>query len=127
MESIKSELQEATNKEQLAFKNGDCQEVVDSMESDITFIANGNKVPSKAVIQKFCNSIPRPFKKATIDNLDIYPLTNETGYTIRTLEYQKDSQIKILEYVTKIWRKSDGKWKITHFQSTLKEISISDK
>ena len=121
---VKLEIQEAALSEQNAFKNGDCEIVLNHMAEDITFLANGKKVPSKKVVGKFCNSIPRPFKTALIDKLDIYPLTETTAYVIRTLEYLKDEKTKMSEYVTKIWKKTDGEWKITHLHSTVKEVPI---
>ena len=123
---IKSEIQEASLKEQKAFKEGNCDQVLQLMANEITYLANGRKVPSKEIIAKFCNSIPRPFKKADIDTLEIYPISNESGYTIRTLEYPNDEKTKMQEYVTKIWKKSDGEWKIIHLHSTVKEVPISE-
>lgn len=123
--SVESEIREAALKEQNAFKKGNCNKVLNLMDQNITFLANGKKVPSKEIIRKFCNSIPRPFKTAAIDKLDIYPLTNDTGYVIRTLEYPNDEKTKKQEYVTKIWKKTNGKWKITHLHSTVKKVPVS--
>ncbi len=127
LESVKSEIKVAALKEQNAFKNGDCEEVFALMEPNITFLANGNKIPSKKVVEKFCNSLPRPFKEPILDTLEIYPLTAESGYTIRILEYENEDQTKMQEFVTKIWRKTDGKWLITHLHSTVKKVSVSEK
>lgn len=124
--TVKSEIEEAAMKEQNAFKNANCTEVLNFMEPEITFLANGRKAPSKEMIGKFCNAIPRPFKTATVDRLDVYPLSNDVGYVIRTLEYPNDEKTKMQEFVTKVWRKTDGKWKITHFHSTVKEVQIAD-
>ena len=107
-------------KEQQAFKNGDCDTVLSLMEEEITFLANGRRVPSKQVVGKFCNSLKRPFKPAEVDELVIYPLTDHSGYTIRTLEYTVNEK-KTKEFVTKIWRKKEGAWKITHLHSTAKQ------
>jgi len=126
LESVKSEITEAALKEQDAFKNGDCAQVMDMMEPNVTFLANGNSVLSKKIIEKFCNSLPRPFKKAIVDTLEVYPLTMESGYTIRRLEYENDAETKMQEFVTKIWRKTNGHWKIRHLHSTVKKVSISD-
>ncbi|MCK7591243.1 nuclear transport factor 2 family protein [Subsaxibacter sp. CAU 1640] len=125
IENIKSEIKVAALMEQEAFKKGDCEQVLSLMAADITFLANGNKVPSKEVVMKFCNAIPRPFKTPTSDTLEIYPLTETSGYTIRKLEYPKDDATNIREFVTKIWVKTDGEWKITHLHSTLKETPSS--
>ncbi|WP_299278192.1 amidohydrolase family protein [uncultured Psychroserpens sp.] len=121
---IKTEIELSEFKEQEAFKKGQCDRVLEAMEDDISFLANGKKIPSKTIIEKFCKSIPRPFKTPTVSTLDIYPLTNESGYTIKTLEYPLDEGTKIQEYVTKIWRKTKGKWKISHLHSTVKEVPI---
>lgn len=120
-ETVKAEIQKAALTEQAAFKKGDCDQVLAMMSDDITFLANGRRVPSKQVVGKFCNSLPRPFKKATTNTLDIHPLSATTGYVVRTLEYPKDENTMMLEYVTKIWKKTDGNWKITHLHSTVKE------
>lgn len=126
MATIKSEIKAAALKEQNAFKKGECDKVLGLMEDSITFLANGNRVPSKQIVGKFCNSIPRPFKEAFVDKLDVYPLTNKSGYVIRTLEFPNDEKTKMQEYVTKIWRKTDGEWKISHLHSTVKKVHIKD-
>lgn len=126
LQTVKFDLQSAALKEQSAFKEGNCNEVLNMMEDDITFLANGRKIPSKSIVEKFCNSVTRPFKKPIIDKLDVFPLTTDSGYTVRTLEYHKDEKTKILEYVTKIWKKTDGEWKISHLHSTVKEIDTSE-
>jgi ketosteroid isomerase-like protein len=120
--SIRSEIEAATLQEQKAFKNGKCTEVLESMDDDISFLANGKKIPSKTVIEKFCNSIKRPFKTPTVEKLDIYPLSDTSGYTVKTLEYTNNDNTKTQEFVTKIWQKTDGKWKITHLHSTVKKV-----
>lgn len=122
IQNVKSEIQSAALKEQLAFKEGNCAEV---MEENITFLANGKTIPSKSVVAKFCNSLKRPFAEPTVDKLEVFPITPESGYTIRTLEYPKDEKTKMVEYVTKIWRKTEGTWKICHLHSTVNEIGLS--
>lgn len=123
--SIRTEIKTAAFMEQNAFKNGKCSEVIEYMDDNISFLANGKRVASKTIIEKFCNSIPRPFKTPILDKLDIYPLTNDTGYTIRTLEYPYDENTKKQEFVTKIWRKTNGKWKISHLHSTVKKVPLN--
>ncbi|WP_204345619.1 amidohydrolase family protein [Psychroserpens algicola] len=125
MKAIKSEIKSAALIEQEAFKNGKCSKVMSMMHDSITFLANGRKVPSKSVIEKFCNTIPRPFKTPTIDKLDIYPLTHETGYSIKTLEYPFDEDSKMQEFVTKVWKKTEDKWNIIHLHSTVKKVPIT--
>jgi ketosteroid isomerase-like protein len=125
LDDVKSAIEKASMQEQNAFKKGECAKVLNLMASDITFLANGRKVPSKVVIGKFCNSLPRPFKAALFDTLVIYPLRVDSGYTIRTLEYPKDETAKMQEFVTKIWRKTHTGWQISHLHSTVKEVPIS--
>lgn len=121
--SIKTEIELAVAKEQKAFKNGDCDTVLSMMDDNITFLANGNKVPSKQVIGKFCNSMSRPFKTPLADTIEVFPLNSTSAYTIRTLEFSKDENTNMHELVTKIWKKTDGIWKIMHLHSTVKEVN----
>lgn len=123
---IKTEIKKAVMQEQNAFRNGDCETVLARMDNDITFLANGRRAPSKEMIGNFCNSVKRPFKTPLLDTLDIYPLSNDTAYTIRTVEFLKDETTKIEEFVTKIWKKNQGEWKITHLHSTVKEVAVSN-
>jgi hypothetical protein len=58
----------------------------------------------------------------TVDTMEIYPLSDDSGYTVRTWEYPKDEKTKTFEYVSKIWSKTEGKWKISLLHSTAKEI-----
>ncbi|MDX1365469.1 MAG: nuclear transport factor 2 family protein [Arenibacter latericius] len=124
VDNVSLEIQEAVMAEKNAFRTGDCDTVLDFMEENITFLANGRRLPSKEMIGKFCTTIPRPFKKATTNEVTIYPLTVNSGYEIRTLEYPKDEHTKIFEYVTRIWKKSAGKWRITHLHSTVRQVPI---
>ncbi len=126
LEIIRAEIKEIALTEQEAFKNGDCNTVVSLMADDISFFANGRAVPSKAIVEKFCNSIPRPFQELTYENLDIVALNPNTGYVVRILEFDKDEQTKIKEIVTKIWNKTESGWKMVHLHSTVKEIPISE-
>ena len=120
LSQVKTAITTAALKEQQAFKIGDCDTVLSFMEEEITFLANGRRVPSKEVVGKFCNALKRPFKPAEVDELVIYPLTENSGYTIRSFEYTVDEK-KTIEFVTKIWRKTKGAWKITHLHSTVKQ------
>ncbi len=72
------------------------------------------------MIAQFCKNISRPFKnKSNNIELEINPLSENSGYTVRTFRSQEETS-KIIEVVTKIWKKVDGSWKIVHFQSTVK-------
>ena len=122
LEAVKKEVKEMTLIEQEAFKNGDCDTVMSLMADNITFHANGRPSPPKSVIERFCHNIPRPFEKASKQNLSVYPLNKDAAYVIRTMEYDKNEEVKISETVTKIWNRIDGKWRMVHLQSTIKEI-----
>ncbi|WP_460218457.1 amidohydrolase family protein [Psychroserpens sp. MEBiC05023] len=125
LDATKTEIKAAEEKEQNAFKNGDCSEVMKSMEDNVTFLANGRRATSKSIIEKFCKSIPRPFKTPTKSQLDVYVLTPKSGYTIKTLEFPLDETTKVKEFVTKIWKKTEGQWKISHLHSTVKKTAIN--
>lgn len=120
---VKYEVNQAVTKEQNAFKKGDCDTVLSLMDDNITFLANGRRAPSKEMIGRFCNAANRPFKTPLFDTIDIYPLRNDTAYTIRKLEFLKDETTKVEEFVTKIWKKTDGNWKIVHLHATVKELN----
>jgi ketosteroid isomerase-like protein len=122
LEQVKLEVEEVTLKEQGAFKDGDCETVLNLMHDDITFYANGRSAPSKNVIKKFCEDIPRPFKGLSTGNLTVYPLTSNSAYVVRTLEFEKNEKILVREIVTKIWNRFNGEWKMVHLHSTVKEI-----
>lgn len=121
-ESVKKAIQAHTDKEQKAFIEGDCETVLDLMTDDIGFYANGRKAPSKKMIGMFCEKIPRPFGTLNNDHMEIIPLTNESGYTLRTMDYYKNDRTKVEETVTKVWIKTTDGWKIKHLHSTVKEI-----
>ncbi|WP_410484688.1 nuclear transport factor 2 family protein [Spongiivirga sp. MCCC 1A20706] len=120
--SIKKEVQKASELESKFFVNGDCEKVVDLMADDITFHANGKKVPSKEMILTFCKKVRRPFKKPISINIDYHVLSENTAYTIRTMDLGKNQIISQKETVTKIWKKYDDGWKITHLHSTVKKV-----
>ncbi len=122
LEMVKQEVKEVTLKEQEAFKNGDCDTVMSLMADNITFHANGRPAVPKSVVERFCYNIPRPFQKASKQNLSVYPLNKDVAYVVRTLEYDKNEEVKISETVTKIWNRIDGKWMMVHLQSTIIEV-----
>ncbi len=118
--SVKVEIEQAAAMEQAAFETGDCETLISFFDDSVSFYANGNKAPSKEMIASFCKNIPRPFKnKSDKILLEVFPLSENTGYTVRTF-WGKEEPSKIVEVVTKIWKKTDSKWKIIHFQSTVK-------
>lgn len=122
LEWVKKEVKEITIKEQDAFKNGDCDIVMSLMDENITFHANGRSSPPKSVIERFCQNIPRPFGELNKESLTVHPLNKDAAYVIRTLEYDKNEEVKVMETVTKIWNRIDGKWKMVHLHSTVKEV-----
>ncbi|OMP32292.1 nuclear transport factor 2 family protein [Mangrovimonas sp. DI 80] len=125
LDVVKREIESLSLIEQQAFKEGDCETVMSLMDADITFYANGNPSPPKSMIATFCEKIPRPFPEPSSESLTVYPLTTDSAYVVRILAYDKNEQVKIKEVVTKIWKKLNGKWKIVHLQSTVKEFPKS--
>lgn len=105
-------------KEQAAFKTGDCEELLSLMDDAITFFLNGRKVPSKDIFLNFCQKIPRPFAEPTTSDTKIHPLTENSGYVVKTMEFQVEGKVDKKEVVTKIWKKDEGGWKMVHLHST---------
>ncbi len=115
------ELRTVVQGEQKAFEEGDCDKVISLMSEDITFYANSRKM-SRAQVDKFCRSIPRPFgagKAPISDTLTPYRVGENLGYTVRDFRWEDKNNRVIHEIVTKIWRKSDTGWSMVHFQSTV--------
>lgn len=122
LDKVKLQIEALTLKEQNAFKAGDCETVMSLMADNIVFYANGRNVPSKDMINAFCQRIPRPFKETAVSNLEIHVLNENAGFVVRTLEFDKDDHIKVKEVVTKIWSNTIDGWKMVHLQSTVKEV-----
>ena len=115
------ELLAIVQEEQKAFEEGDCQKVESMMVEEITFYANGRKM-SREQIGRFCRSIKRPFGagRAPIeDTITPYLVNENLGFTVRDFRWHDESELVVHEVVTKIWKKSEGRWKMIHFQSTV--------
>ena len=123
LESVRAEIQQMNDKEQDAFINGNCEELMTLMDENITFIINGRKAPSKGFILNMCQKMPRPFGKPALSNTKIYVLTKDSGYVVRMMELAKDDgTIYKKEVITKIWKKTKDGWKMTHLHSTVKDV-----
>ena len=119
---VKSQIIELSEIEINAFKNGDCETVINLFADDLTFFANGRKAPSKEMILNFCKRVPRPFEKPTLIETEYIPISVNSAYVIRIMEFSKETKVYKKEIVTKIWVKGINGWKITHLHSTIKEI-----
>ena len=121
LEQVKAEIQAVTEKEEQAFKVGDCETLMSLMADNITFYANGRPSPPRNRIRDFCENIPRPFADLASANLTVNPLSAHAGYVVRTRAFDKNEQIRVHEIVTKIWNRIDGEWKMVHLHSTVQE------
>ncbi|MGY8916220.1 MAG: nuclear transport factor 2 family protein [Flavobacteriales bacterium] len=119
---VKSEIIKLSEIEINAFRNGDCETMIDLLADDITFFANGRKAPSKEMILGFCKRVPRPFEKPSLLEIEYIPISKNTAYVIRIMEFSKNEKVYKKEIVTKIWIKGIKGWKIAHLHSTIKEI-----
>ncbi len=123
LESVKTEIQQMNEKEQYAFINGNCEELMTLMDKNITFIINGRKAPNKGFIMNMCQKMPRPFGKPALSDTKIYALTKDSGYVVRMMELAKDDGIIYRkEVITKIWIRTKNGWKMTHLHSTVKDV-----
>lgn len=120
---VVEEIKRITQAEIDAFRLGDCDTAVDFMDENITFYGNGRKVPSKEIIKKFCFSLTRPFEKPSSIDTQYYPLTENSAYVVRMMEFAKDDKVYKKEVVTKVWKKGHGGWKIMHLHSTIQAIA----
>ncbi len=125
-EEVRKEIEEVNREEQTAFLEGDCDKLVSLMADDIQFYANGNKAPSKLVIKKFCENMPRPFKKSADRTVTIHVLSPESAYLINELTIPREDGSVQKEYVTKIWKKEADGWKMTHLHSTVKVVQSEE-
>ena len=119
---IKSEIMDMTQLEIEAFKSGECDKFIDLFDDNITFYADGRKAPNKEMILGFCKRVPRPFEKPSSTEMEYFPLTKNSAFVVRTMEFAKDEKVYKKEFVTKIWVKGSNGWKITHLHSTIKKL-----
>ena len=122
LESVKAKIMELSEMEIDAFKKGDCETMANLLDDNISFYANGRKAPNKEMILGFCNRIPRPFEKPSYLTSEYIPISNNSAYVIRIMEFSKDGKVYKKEIVTKIWVKGIDGWKIVHLHSTIKEL-----
>ena len=122
LENIKSEIMEITQMEIEAFKSGECEKFIDLFDDNITFYADGRKAPSKEMILGFCKRVPRPFEKPSSIEMEYFPISKNSAYVVRTMEFTKDEKVYKKEVVTKIWVKGPSGWQITHLHSTIKKL-----
>ena len=107
-----------------AFKSGECDKFIDLFDDNITFYADGRKAPNKEMILGFCKRVPRPFEKPSSIEMEYFPLTKNSAFVVRTMEFAKDEKVYKKEFVTKIWVKGSNGWKITHLHSTIKKLQF---
>ena len=105
-----------------AMKSGDCQTLINLLTDDVTFYLNGRKAPSKEMIFGFCNNVPRPFEQPSNITTDYLPLSQNSAYVVRTMEFSKEEKVYKKEIVTKIWIRGEDGWKMAHLHSTIKEF-----
>lgn len=121
-EDIKLKIKEVSEKEINAFKTGDCKTLSSFIDDNATFYLNGKKAPSKKMIIGFCNSIERPFEQAAKVEMEYLPISKNSGYAVRTMEFSKEGKAYKREIVTKIWVKGENGWKIVHLHSTITDL-----
>ena len=122
LEDVKSIIIELSEREINAFKSGDCATMINLFADNITFYANGRKAPNKEMILGFCKRIPRPFEEPSYLQTEYIPISNNSAYLIRTMEFSDGEKVNKKEVVTKIWIKGKDGWKISHLHSTIKKI-----
>lgn len=119
---VKAKIIEMSEIEIDAFKNGDCETLIYLLADDITFYANGRKAPSKEMILGFCKRVPRPFEKPSSIETQYFPISMNSAYVTRIMEFSKNGNVYKKEIVTKIWVKRENEWKIVHLHSTIIEL-----
>ena len=124
-EALTAELISATNIEQEAFMNGDCETVKNAFNDDAEIYLNGNRLPSLDMLYNFCNKVPRPFNKPGKEELHTFVQTPTSGYTIKVMNLEdKDSLGNYTkEVITKVFHKIDDAWKIVHMNSSISKAN----
>jgi len=120
-ESVKAKIMELSKIEIDAFRNGECETMLNLFDDNISFYANGKKA-SKEMVLGFCKQIPRPFEKPSHLDTEYIPISSTSAYVIRIMDFSKDGIVYKKEIVTKIWVKGINGWKIVHLHSTIKEL-----
>jgi hypothetical protein len=122
LKDVKSEIIELSEKEINAFKSGDCQTLDGFIDANATLYLNGRKAPSKKMLVDFCQKVERPFEKPSFIGMEYLPLSDNSAYVVRTMEFSKNEKVYKKEIVTKIWVKGSTGWKITHLHSTITKL-----
>ena len=115
LEAAHQELVEMNRLEQERFVSGDCDGLMQLLSEDISFYANGRKLP-KAAVGQMCARIPRPFPGTGEAATNIRMLSENAGYVVKFMSFPDSDGVEV---VTKVWEKVDEAWKMVHFQSTV--------
>jgi len=115
---VKSALEKLNEGEIEAFKNGDCNQLSEYIDDDVSIFLNGRKGSKKKLIG-FCRMVERPFEKPSHVDMEYIPISAESGYVLRTMEFSKDGVMYKNELVTKLWMKKESGWKIVHIHTTI--------
>lgn len=102
LESVKAKIKELSEIEIDAFKNGDCEIMLNLLDDNISFYANGKKA-SKEIVLGFCKGLTRPFEKPSHLDIEYIPISSNSAYVIRIMDFSKDGMVYKKEIVTKIW------------------------
>lgn len=127
--AVRAEIEEQHKREQKAFIEGDCDMVVSIYSDQATLYANGRQIDSLQTFREFCSRIPRPFSgesARTRISDNFYVLSENAAYFVRTINFESaDDEPTTFkkEVVTKVWQKTNDRWKIVHFHSTVHSIS----
>ena len=126
-EKIKLEIIELNKQEREAFTNGECDKVISFFDKNVSFYANGRKVPSLEFVHSFCKRIKRPFEKGAEINDQVYVLSESVVNNVKYIELpitSADDKTRNVEVVTRIWKKTADGWKIVHFHSSVSAIPV---
>lgn len=101
LESVKMKIKELSEIEIDAFRNGECETMLNLLDDDISFYTNGKKA-SKEMVLGFCKQIPRPFEKPSHLETEYIPISSNSAYVIRIMDFSKDGIVYKKEIVTKM-------------------------
>lgn len=122
LNDVRNEITTVSEKEINAFKMGDCQTLGNFIDDNATLFLNGKRAPGKKMLIGFCRNIERPFEKASKVEMEYIPISYNSAYVIRTMEFSKNEKIYKREIVTKIWVRGESGWKIVHLHSTITKV-----
>ena len=104
---------------------GDCAKVTSFFDEDVTFYANGRRVPSLQFLRGFCEQIPRPFEGGADITDEIRVLSETSAYILRTIEFEPESvesESHRREVVTQVWAQRPSGWTIVYFHSSVSTV-----